>query len=93
MIEFDHFRTDREIEDLAPGETAYTVGWCFSIDEDQNWWVRGDYGCSSEPGGTVKVRLSRRKDHVEVDSSSINVRYISAGKPRDEWYPILVKWE
>lgn len=78
------------IHEMPDGSDGYTVYWAFSIEDDAQWWVRGDYPVYDQPGGTVEVKMTRQGDTIIVDGDTINAEDLSEGKPHDAWHPMKV---
>ena len=54
------------IDQLADGETAYTISWAFVQPQGEDWYIARDEFCSSVRRGTHDVMITREQDIVYV---------------------------
>lgn len=71
------------------GDAVYTVPWAMWVDLDRRCWLNPKYTAHQTPGGTVCMRVERRKDgyHVWLPKEA---RYDPHGNsPADNrWLPV-----
>jgi hypothetical protein len=52
---------ENTIEDMTRGTSGWTVPWAMHVDDQGNLWLNGRYTIHDSPGGTVQMRVSKRK--------------------------------
>lgn len=54
------------INKMVVGDSGYTVPWAMWVDKSRNCWLHPDYTLSAKPGGTVEMRVEKRKNGFHV---------------------------
>ena len=70
----------KTIGTMFPGETLYTVPWAMEIDSERRCWINTTFAAMEEPGGTVRMEITRTPDgyHVRIPADE---RYLYNSKP------------
>lgn len=72
----------KKISDLNVGETVYTTPWAMFADENRHLHIVGSYTVKADPGGTVKLKITKNEvGEIIVFSSSIGDAKWRPGKP------------
>lgn len=81
------------LENMQVGETRYTLPWGMRVDADLECWLHPKYPANCFPGGTVQMRVERRKDGYHVwppagESYSPGAGYGSMSPDDTAWIPV-----
>lgn len=87
----------KPIAALNPDETMYVVPWAMERAPGGQWWIRDRFTGHTRPGGTVCLRVQRRRDGLHAwEGDYFGARYDDFrpdGGPRgdgDGWAPVKV---
>lgn len=82
-------RTPR-IDDLAPGQSGWTVPWAMSADQHGRLWLRGDYILSDCRSGTFQMNVTRDRDGAWMVAVPPGETYQRGHDLHPGWNPLPV---
>lgn len=82
----------RCVRDLQFRDVGYIVDGHFYIDDEQNWWLRGDTEVSTESKPPFDVEVSMSLDGVVVARRHVSATKVNIGLPAGKTSPVKVLW-
>ena len=52
---------ERTLQDMKPGEAAWTVPWAMFVESDSRLWLNGNYTALTEAMGTAQMHIKREE--------------------------------
>lgn len=82
----------RCVRDLKFREVGYIADGHFYVDDEQNWWLRGDTEVNTESNTHSDVEVRMLLDSVVVDRVQVSATRVNIGRPAGTTFPVKVVW-